>query len=61
MCTLKGFMMIMMLFDTEQTPNYKCWANSVKILFEKLGFYYVWLYQGVRNESLFVLIVNQRL
>ena len=34
---------------------------EIKILFEKLGFYYVWLYQGVGNETLFVPNIKQRL
>jgi hypothetical protein len=51
----------MMIFNIEQKPNYKCWANSIKQLLQRLGFYHVWVNQGVGNEILFLNLVKQRL
>ena len=42
-------------------PRKTNWATLVKNLLSELGFYEVWLNQGVGNEKLFISIFNQRL
>ena len=39
----------------------KNWASLVKNLLSSLGFYEAWLHQGVRDESLFLNKIKQRL
>lgn len=51
----------MMLNDIDRLPNKKCWAKSIKTLFENLGFYYVWFFQGVGNENILIEQLKQRL
>ena len=36
------------------------WATSVKLLLDKFGFHYVWVSQGVENETVFLNIFEQR-
>lgn len=50
----------MMLNDIERLPNKNCWAKSVKETLENLGFFHVWLFQGVGNEQAFIDMFKQR-
>ena len=50
-----------MLNDMLIYPEKKNWASLVKNLLSSLGFYEAWLHQGVRDESLFLNQVKQRL
>ena len=43
----------MMLADLEEYPNKINWAYLVKDLLSRMGFYDVWLTQGVGNLRLF--------
>ena len=51
----------MMLNDLELRQNIVNWASLVKHLLLSLGFYEVWLAQGVGNYNAFITIFKQRL
>ena len=51
----------LMLRDLERLPNKVNWASLVKHLLMSLGFYNVWLDQGVGNYDGFINILKQRL
>ena len=51
----------MMFRDLELHPEHNSWAKSVKVLLENLGFYYVWLNQGVENVNMFLKLFKERL
>ena len=51
----------MMLNDIEMRPNKQNWASSVRLLLQTLGFNEVWLFQGVRNISIFLSLFIQRI
>ena len=42
-----------MLQELNMYPNRNSWGKSVKTVLENLGFYKVWLNQGVEYENLF--------
>ena len=50
-----------MLADLEEYPNLINWAYLVKDLLSRMGFYDVWLNQGVGNLRLFLSLFKQRL
>ena len=50
----------MMLADLEVYPNNVNWAYLVKDLLSRLGFYHVWLNQGVGNVNAFLNQFKQR-
>ncbi len=50
----------MMLNDIEIMPNVNNWAVLVKNTLAGLGFYHVWLAQGVGNTKHFLSIFKQR-
>ena len=51
----------MMLNDLEELPNKTNWASLVRNLLMSLGFYEVWLSQGVGNINIFLSQMKQRL
>lgn len=51
----------MMLNDLEQLPNKTNWVSLVRNLLMSLGFYEVWLAQGVGNINIFLSELKQRL
>ena len=51
----------LMLNDIENKPNCVNWASRVKFLLSSLGFYGVWVNQGVGNKSAFLWAFKQRL
>ena len=51
----------LMLRDLERLPNKVNWASLVKHLLMSLGFYNVWLDQGVGNYDGYMNILKQRL
>lgn len=51
----------LMLLDLEQLPHKLNWASLVWHLLMSLGFYEVWLQQGVGNYNVFMLVLQQRL
>ena len=51
----------LMLNDIENKPNCVNWAARVKFLLSSLGFYEVWVNQGVGNKSAFLWAFKQRL
>lgn len=51
----------MMLLDLDERPNKTNWAYLVKDLLSRLGFYEVWLNQGVGNIEIFLSLFKQRL
>ena len=51
----------MMLNDTEDHPNKINWAILVRNILSKLGFYEVWVQQGVGNYNLFLSLLKQSL
>lgn len=50
-----------MLSDLEQLPNKLNWASLLRHFLMSLGFYEVWLNQGVGNIEMFISIFKQRL
>jgi len=50
----------MMLIELEANPNKPSWVKSLKECLEQLGFFHVWLNQGVENEDLFMSSLKQR-
>ena len=42
-------------------PNCLNWASRVKQLLSTLGFYEVWVNQGVGNKNVFLFVLKQRL
>ena len=50
-----------MLRDIELLPNKVNWASLVRHLFCSLGFYEVWVQQGVGDNSKFVSVLKQSL
>ena len=50
-----------MLADLEKYPNKINWTYSVKDLLSRMGFYHVWLNQGVGNLNAFLNLFKQRL
>ena len=51
---------IMMLDDINGRPNVKNWASLVKNMLSNLGFYHVWVAQGVGDENNFLSTFKQR-
>ena len=51
----------LMLDDIEIRPLKHNWASQVKRVLSSLGFYHVWLAQGVGNYPSFLLVFKQRL
>ena len=51
----------LMLQDIELEPNKINWASLVRHLLMSLGFYNVWLNQGVGNKNVFISLFKQRL
>ena len=51
----------MMLSDLGELPNKTNWASLVRSLLMNLGFYEVWLLQGVGNVNIFLSQLKQRL
>ena len=51
----------MMLSDMESSPSTVNWSSLVKHILLSLGFYEVWLAQGVGNYNAFISIFKQRL
>ena len=51
----------MMLRDMDLKPNSVNWASLIKHLLMSLGFYDVWLAQGVEDYNVFILALKQRL
>ena len=50
-----------MLNDLDMLPNKNNWASLVRNLLMSLGFYDVWLEQGVENYKGFMTVLRQRL
>jgi hypothetical protein len=50
----------MMLVDMVVYNKKENWAMLVKSLLERLGFADVWLNQGIRNDTWFLMHLNQR-
>ncbi len=50
-----------MLNDMVDLPNKQNWASQVKTLLSNLGFYNVWLNQGVGDVDVFISVFKQRL
>ena len=50
-----------MLNDIENKPTCVNWASEVKFVLSSLGFYEVWINQGVGNRNAFLQIFKQRL
>ncbi len=51
----------MMLNEIERAPTVKNWASLVKHMLSELGFYDVWLSQGVGDSTQFLSILRQRI
>ncbi|MCG8093252.1 MAG: hypothetical protein JAZ17_06420 [Candidatus Thiodiazotropha endolucinida] len=51
----------MMLRDMESRPNTVNWASLVRHLLMSVGFYEVWLQQGVGNYTAFISLFKQRI
>ena len=51
----------LMMNDIENKPNCLNWAFRVKQLLSTLGFYEVWVNQGVGNKNVFLCVLKQRL
>ena len=51
----------LMLSDLEILPDKVNWASLVRHLFLSLGFYEVWLNQGVGDDAKFISLCRQRL
>jgi len=47
--------------DIEVFPNWKKWASLLRDILSSLGFFDVWIFQGVGNKQLFLNLVKQRL
>ena len=45
-----------MLQELNMYPNRNCLTKSVKTVLENLGFYNVWLNEGVENETFYFKI-----
>ena len=50
-----------MLNDIANKPNWVNWVSKVKFLLSSLGFYDVWVNQGVGNKRAFLNVFKQRL
>ena len=51
----------LMLSDLHRKPNTVNWASKVKDLLSSLGFYEVWLTQGVGNKNMCLSELKLRL
>ena len=51
----------MLLNDLQEWPNKSNWASLVKLKLANIGFYHVWLEQGVGNSQLFLSILKARI
>ena len=51
----------LVLQDVEAHPNDVNWAVLAKSLLSELGFYEVWVQQGVGNYNVFISLFKQRL
>ena len=51
----------MMLHDLDVLPHKANWASLVRQMLMSLGFYEVWLAQGVGNVDVFLSTFKQRL
>lgn len=51
----------LMVKDMDLVPNKVNWASLVRHLLMSLGFYEVWLEQGVGNYNVFISLLKQRL
>ena len=50
----------MMLCDLNSMLDKPSWVRYLEFILESLGFYHVWLFQGVGNENEFVSLLWQR-
>ena len=50
----------LMLYDITERPHVKNWVSLVKNLLSNLGFFHVWVAQGVGDEKIFLSIFRQR-
>ena len=50
-----------MLSDLTLHPNETNWASLMRVTLSRLGFYHVWLEQGVANPKVFLSILKTRL
>ena len=50
-----------LLHDCDRYPNKKSWCSLLKDLICSLGYYEVWVFQGVGNDKSFLYNVRQRL
>ena len=50
----------LMLYDITERPNIENWVSLVKNLLSNLGFFPVWVAQGVGDETIFLSIFRQR-
>ena len=50
-----------MFNDFDMVPNTVNWVSLVRHLLLSLGFYEVWMYQGVENIKSFISLLKQRL
>ena len=51
----------LMVNDMDLVPNKVNWASLVRHLLMSLGFYEIWLEQGVGNYNIFISLLKQRL
>lgn len=51
----------LMLNDIESIPNTVNWASLLRNMLSEVGFYEVWVQQGVGNYDVFISFVKQRL
>ena len=49
-----------MMNGIENTPSCLNWASRIKQLLSTLGFYEVWVNQGVGNKNMFLCVFKQR-
>ena len=47
--------------DIEVFPNKNNWASLLRDILSSLGFFDVWIFQGVGNKQLFLNLAKQRL
>ena len=51
----------LMMNDIENKPNCLNWSSRVKLLLSTLGFYEIWVDQGIGNKNVFLCVFKQRL
>ena len=50
-----------MLTDINDKPNIQNWASLVRNTLSNLGFFNVWIAQGVGDVNIFLSVIKQRL